>query len=306
MYKKKILNKAEEENVYEKVIKINRVNKVVKGGKRLAFRAFVISGDQKGNVGIGLGKAKEVPSAIKKGMDRAKKDYICVNIVNGTLPHKIVGRFGSSRVVLLPARPGTGVIAGGSVRILLEAAGYKNVVAKSLGSENTINAARAAINGLINCKNLEKEEQRRGKKLPVYIKKEVAEEKVTTTAKTSAIKTENSIKTAPKKAVRTKEKVAAQEPSSDKPQATTKSEAETPTKTEKKDTTTTKVATEQTAVKADTAKEQKASPKAKTSETKSPPASKTETKNESPKVAPAKEEKSTPVATQEKKETPAN
>jgi small subunit ribosomal protein S5 len=156
----------------EKVIQIDRVTKVVKGGKRLAFRAFVIIGDMDGTVGYGLGKSKEVPGAIKKGIEKAKRQQYKINLVNGTLPHAVVGGFGASRVVINPARPGTGVIAGGAVRILLEAAGLKNVVAKSLGSGNSINAAKAAINGLMQCRDLEKEEKRRGKKLPVYVTKQ--------------------------------------------------------------------------------------------------------------------------------------
>jgi len=163
----------EQENEFiEKVIKIDRVNKVVKGGKRLAFRAFVISGDQKGQVGFGLGKSKEVPVAIKKGITRSRKNFAKINMVNGTLPHEVIGIFGASRVILKPAKPGTGVIAGGPVRILLEAAGFKNVVAKSIGSRNAINMAKAAINGLLSCRNLSDEEAKRGKKLPVFVKTE--------------------------------------------------------------------------------------------------------------------------------------
>jgi len=153
----------------EKVIQIDRVNKVVSGGKRMAFRAVVISGDQNGSVGIGLGKSKEVPVAIRKAVERAKKVKRSFNVVNGTLPHVVVGKFGASRVIIKPARPGTGVIAGGSVRIVLEALGLKNVVAKVLGSSNSINCARAALNALGLSKNLEEEVRLRGKQLPVFI-----------------------------------------------------------------------------------------------------------------------------------------
>jgi small subunit ribosomal protein S5 len=171
-YNKDRRNDSQDNDLIEKVIKIDRVNKVVKGGKRLAFRAFVISGDKEGQVGFGLGKSKEVPVAIKKGITKAKKSFAKINMVNGTLPHEVVGVFSSSKVILKPAKPGTGVIAGGPVRILLEAAGFKNVVAKSMGSRNAINTTKAAINGLLQCRNLKNEELKRGKKLPVYVKTE--------------------------------------------------------------------------------------------------------------------------------------
>ena len=145
----------------EKVIKINRVTKVCKGGKRLAFRALVIVGDGNGNVGIGLGKAKEVPMAIKKAIAHAKHHVKKVVITNGTLPHSIEGKYLSSKVVLRPAREGKGVIAGGVVRVLLELAGYSNVVAKSIGSGNPINTAKAALEGLSSLKTYEKELKRR-------------------------------------------------------------------------------------------------------------------------------------------------
>jgi small subunit ribosomal protein S5 len=152
----------------EKVIKIDRVTKVVKGGKRLAFRAFVIVGDGRGKVGYGLGKSKEVPVSIRKAIDRAKKTMQKVNLVDGTLPHEVLGRFGAAKVIIKPAKQGTGVIAGGAVRILLEAAGLKDVVAKSIGSSNQINTAKAALNGLNLCRDLEEQEKIRGKKLYVY------------------------------------------------------------------------------------------------------------------------------------------
>ena len=164
-------NQSNESPYMEKVIRINRVTKVCKGGKRLAFRALVIVGDQKGKVSIALGKSTEVPGAIKKGIERAKKSLQSVNIVEGTLPHEIMGVFGSAKVIMKPASPGTGVIAGGSVRILLEAAGLKNVVAKSLGSDNPINTARAALQGLAALRSKEQEEANRGKRLPIrYVK----------------------------------------------------------------------------------------------------------------------------------------
>lgn len=162
---------AYQPELVEKVIRIDRVNKVVKGGKRLAFRAFVISGDQNGRVSFGLGKSKEVPAAIKKGIERAKKNLRPVALIEGTIPHDVIGDYGSTRVIIKPAKPGTGVIAGGAVRILLEAAGFKNVYAKVLGSRNAINAARAALQGLLLCKNKETEEKLRGMSLPVFYRK---------------------------------------------------------------------------------------------------------------------------------------
>jgi small subunit ribosomal protein S5 len=157
-----------ESSFLEKVIKIDRVNKVVKGGKRLAFRAFVIVGDQKGNVSFSLGKSKEVPVAIKKAITLASKKLTSVEIVEGSVPHEVIGRYGSSMVLIKPAKPGTGVIAGGAVRILLEAAGYKNVVSKVIGSRNPINATKAALDGLIQLKNKQVEENVRNKKFKVF------------------------------------------------------------------------------------------------------------------------------------------
>ncbi len=151
----------------EKVIQIDRINKVVSGGKRMAFRAFVISGDLAGRVGMGLGKSKEVPSAIRKAVERAKKSLVSIHTFGGTLPHEVEGKYGASRVILKPARPGTGVIAGASVRIILESMGLKDVVGKVLGSNNPINCARATLVALAKCKSLEEEEKLRGKPLPV-------------------------------------------------------------------------------------------------------------------------------------------
>lgn len=164
-------NNTSEQQLLEKVVRINRINKVVKGGKRLGFRAFVIVGNMQGEVGIGLGKSKEVPAAIKKGIDRAKKYQNRINIVEGTVPHQVEAKFGASKVLIKPAPDGTGVIAGGAVKVLLEAAGLKNVVAKTLGARNPFNSARAALIALLSCKDLEIEQQNRGKKLPVFVKK---------------------------------------------------------------------------------------------------------------------------------------
>jgi len=132
----------------EEVISIRRVTKVVKGGKNLRFSAAVVVGDKNGKVGFGKGKAREVPSAIKKAIADAKKNMIEVPIINDTIPYYNIGKFGAARVVLRPASPGTGVIAGGAVRVIMELAGIKNILTKSLRSKNAITVARATINGL--------------------------------------------------------------------------------------------------------------------------------------------------------------
>jgi len=139
----------EELSLKEKVIHINRVAKVVKGGRRFSFSALVVVGDGNGCVGFGKGKAAEVPEAIRKATEHAKKNLIKFPIKNGTIPHEIVGHFGAEMIIMKPAGYGTGVIAGGAVRAIMEVAGVKNVLCKSLGSGNPFNVVRATINGLM-------------------------------------------------------------------------------------------------------------------------------------------------------------
>jgi small subunit ribosomal protein S5 len=135
--------------IKDQVISINRVTKVVKGGKNLSFSALVVVGDRQGRVGYGMGKAKEVPAAIKKGVDKAKRDMIEVPMSGSTIPHAVMGTFGSGMVMIKPAQEGTGVIAGGPVRAVMESAGIKDVVTKSLGSANPSNIVKAVFQGLL-------------------------------------------------------------------------------------------------------------------------------------------------------------
>ncbi len=137
----------------EEVISIRRVTKVVKGGKNLRFSAAVVVGDKNGKVGLGKGKAREVPLAIKKAVADAKKNLVEVPIINDTIPYYVVGKFGAAQVVLRPASPGTGVIAGGAVRFIMELAGIKDILTKSLKSKNILTVAHATMNGLKNLKN---------------------------------------------------------------------------------------------------------------------------------------------------------
>jgi small subunit ribosomal protein S5 len=149
----------------DKIVAINRVAKVVKGGKRFSFSALVVVGDGKGKVGVGLGKAAEVPEAIKKASEKAKKTMKAVPLKEGTIPHMIIGKFGSAEVVMKPAHEGTGIIAGGAVRAVLEVAGFKNILTKSLRSNNPHNVVKATISGLLNMKDPEAYAESRGMSL---------------------------------------------------------------------------------------------------------------------------------------------
>ena len=154
---------ANELELTDQVIYINRVTKVVKGGKNLSFTALVVVGDGKGHVGYGLGKAREVPQAINKGIQIAKKNLIEVPLNNTTLHHAVLGEFGASKVLMKPASPGTGIIAGGAVRVVLELCGVKDVLAKSLGSNNPHNVVKATFGGLLKLKDPERVARIRGK-----------------------------------------------------------------------------------------------------------------------------------------------
>ena len=147
----------------EHVVKIYRVAKVVKGGRRFSFSAIVVVGDGKGRVGAAMGKATEVPEAIRKAIERAKKSMIDAPLVNTTIPHEVMGRAGAAKVLLRPASPGTGIVAGGAVRAVVDAAGYKNILTKSLGSDSATNVVWATMDGLRQLRTVEQVARQRGR-----------------------------------------------------------------------------------------------------------------------------------------------
>lgn len=179
MGQKRQFREQEREELDERIIDIKRVAKVIKGGRRFAFRVTVVVGDNKGQVGVGLGKARAVPDAIRKALDDARKSMVHVPRMGVTIPHEVVGRHGSAEVLLKPAAPGTGVIAGGGVRPVIEAAGYKNILSKSLGSANVLNVILATLDGLRQLKDVKQEATDRGKSVrdvsPFWARREIGE-----------------------------------------------------------------------------------------------------------------------------------
>jgi small subunit ribosomal protein S5 len=153
----------ERDELDERVVHIARTAKVIKGGRRFAFRAVVVVGDNQGSVGVGVGKARGVPDAIRKGAEQAKKNMVKIPLAGTTIPHEVIAQFGAAKVLLKPASPGTGVIAGSGVRAVVEAAGIRDILSKSLGSSNMLNVIRATVEGLSQLKDVEEEARLRGK-----------------------------------------------------------------------------------------------------------------------------------------------